>query len=207
MVMTKKEADSFLKAHKEWIGKLFSSSRDLSSYHDKLEEAINTIIDTKKEDNKEIERKFLVINEILSWPLAYDRINQGYLCLDGDMEIRVRLQNIYTKLDITTLGSLTIKFNTKNLVERFEYEYQIPSNEASCLLNNCKYTIVKTRYKIDGFEVDVFRGNNTGLVLAEIELDSTNQKFAKPSWLGEEVTDDVRYRNKNLAIHPYETWK
>lgn len=97
-------------------------------------------------------------------------------------------------------------------VERDEYEYEIPRDEAEALLDTaCGETVEKTRYLIPHggrvWEVDEFRGRNAGLVVAEIELEDAEMPFEKPSWAGDEVSDDPRYLNVNLARHPFGQWQ
>jgi CYTH domain-containing protein len=109
-------------------------------------------------------------------------------------------------------GILTIKGPNLGGV-RLEYEYDIPFNEAQEMLHElCRKPLIeKTRYKIPfkGFiwEVDEFKGENAGLIFAEIELQHEGQEFAKPLWIGKEVTDDSRYYNANLVKNPYSNWK
>ena len=150
----------------------------------------------------EIERKFLVENG--PWQPRAEGVEyrQGYLCTDPERVVRVR-----------TLGeraALTIKGPSRGAV-RAEFEYEIPFAEAVEILAMCdKPPIEKTRYRIphEGFvwEVDIFHGSNEGLVVAEIELEAENQSFAKPAWVGVEVTGDHRYSNSNLYSRPYTTW-
>lgn len=106
-------------------------------------------------------------------------------------------------------GFLTIKMGTTPL-SRLEYEYEIPLKDAEELLSKCEKTIEKTRYIIThvgmNWEVDVFEGENKGLIIAELELESENQEFEKPLWLGMEVTEDTRYLNVNLLKKPISLW-
>ncbi len=151
----------------------------------------------------EIERKFLLANERwrgLGQGLPYC---QGYLCSGVGRTVRVR-----TAAD---RGYLTIKGPTLGF-SRSEYEYRIPLGEARELLDSLcmKPLIEKIRYRIDfaGFiwEIDEFKGENDGLVVAEIELEYAEQEFVMPPWIGQEVTDDPRYRNSSLALNPYRNW-
>ena len=152
----------------------------------------------------EIERKFLVKNN--AWQKGVKGIDyqQGYLSTDSSRTVRVRLEG--------KLGKLTIK-GKKIGISGDEFEYDIPANDAQYLLDNlCKKpTINKTRYKIPFkglvWEVDVFYGQNKGLVIAEVELKSTEQKFKIPKWIGKEVTQDRRFRNANLVANPFSKWK
>jgi CYTH domain-containing protein len=152
----------------------------------------------------EIERKFLIKKDL--WQqVAKDKssyIKQGYLTTDPNLTIRVRLRD--------QQAFLTIKGKTKG-ASRPEYEYEIPKADASELLDNFSTnSIEKTRYEItdDGnlWEVDQFRGDNEGLIVAEIELQDENQKFSLPPWIDIEVTSDARYYNSNLVQNPYKHW-
>jgi adenylate cyclase len=152
----------------------------------------------------EIERKFLVKNN--AWRKGAKGIDyqQGYLSTDSPRTVRVRLEGRF--------GKLTIKGKKKGIAGD-EFEYDIPANDAKYLLRNlCKQPIIqKKRYKIpfEGlvWEVDVFYGQNKGLVIAEVELESIEQNFNIPKWIGKEVTQDRRFRNANLVTHPYPKWK
>jgi len=151
----------------------------------------------------EIERKFLIKND--NWkPLVQkgQAIKQGYLNLDPERTVRVRL--------INQKGFLTIKGKSIN-TSRLEFEYEIPHEEAEELLKlSDKTGIEKTRYELpaDGviWEIDIFQGQNEGLRIAEIELTDENQPFEKPEWLGHEVSLDSRYYNSNLILHPFKKW-
>jgi len=154
---------------------------------------------------KEIERKFLVnFNEIVL-PENGENIKQGYFPIADNVKtvvrIRVKASNAY----------LTIKGENKGAV-RAEYEYAIPVNEAVEMLEDMchKPFIDKTRYEIivDNhiWEIDIFHGENKGLVIAEIELSEESDKFDLPGWVGKEVTNDPRYYNSNLLLNPYRKW-
>jgi len=109
-------------------------------------------------------------------------------------------------------GYLTVKGKTNESgMSRFEWEKEIPFEEAGRLLGLCKAVIDKTRYLVDvgshTFEVDEFYGENEGLLLAEVELSSEDEQFERPDWLGEEVTGDLRYYNSRLLASPYVNWK
>jgi CYTH domain-containing protein len=153
---------------------------------------------------KEIEKKFLILNNDWRHLGTGEPYCQGYLNSEKERTVRVRT--------IGDRGILTIKGPNLGGV-RLEYEYDIPFNEAQEMLHElcCKPLIEKTRYKIPfkGFiwEVDEFKGENAGLIFAEIELQHEGQEFAKPPWIGEEVTDDSRYYNANLVKNPYSNWK
>lgn len=153
---------------------------------------------------KEIERKFLVTSE--DWKTdagAGTAMRQGYLCLEGDRTVRVRLTDDSAKL--------TIK-GARQGISRSEYEYGIPEDDAREMLDSlCRGTpIVKTRYRVEHgghtWEVDVFEAANEGLVLAEVELDSEDETVELPDWAGREVTDDERYYNAFLARQPFGSW-
>ena len=147
---------------------------------------------------KEIERKFLVekaVNEQIKL-LKGDEIKQGYLSVDQNSTIRVRLRN--------QNAFLTIKSKTIGIT-RDEFEYQIPYQDALELMRLCgNRTLEKTRYSYDfhgkTWEIDVFAGRHEGLILAEIELSSENEHFETPDWIKEEVSDTVEYYNSNLSL-------
>jgi len=153
----------------------------------------------------EIERKFLVKGDYKSKSTAFHRFMQGYLSSDSPLIVRVRIadEKAYLTIKSTVNGS---EFT------RYEWEYEIPLKEAEDMLKFCgKSVIEKTRYVVkegkSTFEVDEFHGENSGLTIAEIELESENQSFEKPEWLGEEVTNDIRYYNAYLSKYPYCKWK
>ena len=152
----------------------------------------------------EIERKFLIRND--SWREAAGvgiPIKQGYLVGGKEASVRVRLHGDKANLNIksATLG-----------VRRQEFEYPIPVEEAEIILTTlCQRPIIeKTRYLVvyanKQWEVDVFEGDNAGLIVAELELHDETEKFEHPPWLGEEVSDDPRYYNTCLSQHPYKDW-
>jgi CYTH domain-containing protein len=151
----------------------------------------------------EIERKFLV--DTLKWKEAGagTRIVQGYLSSTKERVVRVRL--------IGDEARLTIKGATEGIV-RPEYEYPIPPQDAREMLDAlCERPFIdKTRHLIDHagrtWEVDVFHGDNEGLVIAEVELEDAEETVELPHWAGKEVSDDHRYSNSNLAKRPYSTW-
>ena len=152
----------------------------------------------------EIERKFLVVDD--SWreeASAGMRYRQGYLATDPRNSVRVRVCG--------DKAWLNIKSATVGIVRR-EYEYEIPSADAHSILEELcvKPLIEKTRFIVahDGraWEVDVFEGDNSGLVVAEIELESVRDEFTLPAWIGEDVSGDVRYYNQRLVEHPYSSW-
>jgi adenylate cyclase len=153
----------------------------------------------------EIERKFLVNKEKwLTLPKPFGvLIRQGYLSTDPERTVRVRIAG--------QESFLTIKGKTQG-ASRSEFEYQIPFDDAKQLFENISVaTISKVRYKIMHhnrlWEVDEFLDDNEGLIVAEIELQSEDEKFEKPGWTEKEVTEDESYFNVNLSIKPYKQWK
>jgi CYTH domain-containing protein len=153
---------------------------------------------------REIERKFLVTSNQyrhLSKGIYYQ---QGYLSTAKERSVRIRIAN--------GKGFLTIKGISKGATRK-EYEYEIPVADAQEILNDLcvKPMIEKYRYTVDhkGFtwEVDEFIGDNEGLVIAEIELNTEDQIFIKPEWIGEEITHDPRFYNINLIANPFSRWK
>ena len=153
--------------------------------------------------SKEIERKFLVIGD--SWrSLAQGtHYRQGYLNSAKERTVRIRT--------INDKAFMTIKGPTVGIT-RMEFEYEIPHNECVEMFTHLaeQPIVEKIRYKIaqDGlvWEIDEFLGVNKGLIVAEVELQSEDQKFEKPEWIGEEVSGDPRYFNSNLVKNPYTTW-
>jgi CYTH domain-containing protein len=150
----------------------------------------------------EIERKFLVIGS--EWRQANGvRYSQGYLNRDKERTVRVRLEG--------EKAFLTVKGLTKG-ASRAEFEYEIPVAHAEYLLRLCDGPILqKVRHVIEYegliWEVDEFLGENEGLIVAEVELEKEDQPFERPSWLGQEVTEDPRYFNSNLCTNPYSKWR
>ncbi len=155
--------------------------------------------------NIEIERKFLVKNlNYKSESFEKKYIKQGYLNSDKNRTVRIRVSN--------NTGFITIKGKSnKNGTSRFEWEKEISATEAEELLLLCEPTIIeKTRYLIKvgyhTFEVDEFAGENSGLVVAEIELNSEDEVFEKPNWLSKEVTGDLKYYNSSISKLPFINW-
>ena len=154
----------------------------------------------------EIERKFLVVSDAYKAE-AFNRIKiiQGFLNTDPERTVRVRIKG--------DKGFLTIKGKSSNDgLERFEWETEISKAVAENLLKLCEPGIIdKIRYEINVenhiFEVDEFFEDNQGLVIAELELNSVDETFKKPNWLGEEVTGTAKYYNAQLSKSPYKTWK
>lgn len=151
----------------------------------------------------EIERKFLVNGDAWRGLGRSSEFRQGYLSAVKERVVRVRAS--------AGGGTLTIKGITVGSA-RLEFEYEIPLAEANEMLDElCEQPIIeKIRHviEVDGttWEVDEFTGVNAGLIVAEVELDEEHAEFARPDWIGEEVTADPRYFNSNLIEHPYTTW-
>jgi len=151
----------------------------------------------------EIERKFRVRDDRWREGVRGVYYRQGYLQAERERTVRVRLAG--------NTGWLTIKGETRG-VTRSEFEYPIPVEDATALLDGLcdQPQIEKYRYRVehDGhvWEIDEFLGDNAGLVVAEIELASADERFSRPPWLGEEVSDDPRYFNANLVRHPWRDW-
>lgn len=152
-------------------------------------------------ENKEIERKFLVEGD--GWQQGdCTIIRQGYLNTDEERTVRVRTAG--------DQGYLTIKGITQGITRD---EYEIPMEEANDMLESLCYKplIEKRRYVVEHggltWEVDSFFGENEGLLIAEVELESEHQDFDKPSWIGQEVSDDARFFNASLLKNPFSTWK
>lgn len=152
----------------------------------------------------EIERKFLVTSDAFKTQASKSKAyRQGYMIGGAAASVRVRISGEDAKLNIksATLG-----------VTRSEYEYDLPMEDAREMLDTlcAKPLVEKVRYYVPigdhTWEVDVFEGDNAGLVVAEVELDSVDQAFVAPEWMGEEVSDDPRYYNSNLGTHPFKDW-
>ena len=154
---------------------------------------------------QEIERKFLVLSDDFKAVAAKSTpITQGYLSSLPERTVRVRIKG--------DKGYITIKgICSASGVSRYEWEKEIPVGEVDELLKICEPGVIdKTRYEVKSglhtFEVDEFYGENQGLVVAEVELSSEEESFNKPSWIGQEVTGDVRYYNSMLMKTPYTKW-
>lgn len=155
---------------------------------------------------QEIERKFLVKSEDFKHKAFKEtRITQGYLSTDPERTVRVRVR--------ADNGYITVKGKSNSSgTTRTEVEERIPIEKAETLLSLCLPGIVdKTRYEVDVdghlWEVDEFHGLNKGLTVAEIELETEDERFEKPSWIGAEVTGDKKYYNSQLSNNPYTTWE
>ena len=154
----------------------------------------------------EIERKFLVKDRSFENEAETSRtIKQGFLSTDPKRTVRIRVEE--------TRGYITVKgISTDGGVSRFEWENPLSKEAAEALFKLClPGKIEKTRHIVTvgshHFEVDVFDGDNQGLIVAEIELSDPEQVFEKPAWLGAEVTGDQKYYNAYLSQHPYKDWK
>ena len=153
----------------------------------------------------ETERKFLVKdNTYKNGATESRRMTQGYICRESGRTVRVRISD--------SMAWLTIKGASNDSgLSRYEWEKEIPVDEARGLMALCREGIIdKTRYIVPfgghDFEVDEFHGDNAGLVMAEIELENESEPFGRPGWLGKEVTGDRRYYNSMLTLHPFSEW-
>jgi len=152
----------------------------------------------------EIERKFLVQGEEWRSQALGTFYAQGYLTTNQGLSVRVRIAG--------ELGYLTIKGPTQGY-SRLEFEYPIPLADAQIMLETlCDRPLVtKTRYRIKDqelvWEIDEFQGDNSGLIIAEVELTQENQVIDLPDWIGVEVSGEPRYYNANLVNYPYSQWK
>lgn len=152
----------------------------------------------------EIERKYAVTGEFKSLSTDCTRIVQGYLCSDGVRTIRVRIRG--------EKGYITIKGKSLHGgLARFEWEKEIPCKEAEQLLTLCDGAVIdKHRFLVPyaghTFEIDEFHGDNEGLVIAEVELQSENEQVVLPPFVGREHTGESRYYNACLRKHPYKDW-
>lgn len=152
----------------------------------------------------EIERKFLLIGD--SWRSQVigepKRLSQGYLCADSEKSVRVRIAGDY--------ATLTVK-GSRNGISRLEMQYTIPVADAERMLALCIPPLIdKTRHIVMHagmkWEVDIFHGENEGLRVAEVELESEDQSISIPDWAGEEVSHDPRYYNSQLVKEPFSRW-
>ncbi|MBE6340596.1 MAG: CYTH domain-containing protein [Bacteroidales bacterium] len=155
--------------------------------------------------NIEIERKFLVNGDFMPYVTKKIHIVQGYLNSDPKRTVRVRIKD--------DKGFITIKgIGNETGATRFEWEKEIAVEDAKELIKLCESGVIdKVRHLVPSgshtIEVDVFYGENEGLVMAEIELASEDEDYIRPEWLGCEVTNDKRYYNSYLSKHPYTQWK
>jgi adenylate cyclase len=152
---------------------------------------------------QEIERKFLVKGEAWRELVPGELFCQGYLSTVKERTVRVRIYNAQ--------ATLTIKSITDG-ISRSEFEYPIPLADAEFMLQHLaeQPVISKYRYRIPidnvVWEIDEFLGANLGLIIAELELQTSDQPFSLPEWVDKEVSYDPRYYNNNLVKHPYNTW-
>ena len=152
---------------------------------------------------REIERKFLLKSDTWRSPVRESRaMRQGYLASGARLSVRVRVAGDEGWLNIKAGGLVA---------SRHEYEYPIPLEEARELLALAEGPLIeKTRHFVEHggmtWEIDEFHGENEGLVVAELELDREDEPFARPPWLGVEVTQLRRYYNVCLVTHPYRAW-
>ncbi len=152
---------------------------------------------------QEIERKYLLKNE--DWrqlPAHVWHMQQGYLSKQGNT-VRIRIAN--------DKAFLTVKSKSKGL-SRLEFEYEVPVADAQHMMLICITPVVEKfrhciNYEGHVWEVDEFKGENEGLVVAEVEMRSEDEAVSIPTWIGSDVSDDKRYRNSRLAICPFKSWK
>jgi len=153
----------------------------------------------------EIERKFLVSGPFKPFATKKTYYRQGYISGNRGCTVRIRIAG--------DKGYITIKGpGSASGMSRFEWEKEIKIDEAKDLLQFCKSGIIeKIRYIIPSgkhfYEVDEFLGDNDGLIVAEIELESEDESFIKPPWLGKEVTGIKKYHNSSLSVNPYTHWQ
>lgn len=152
----------------------------------------------------EIERKFLVADDSWRDQVTHSQVfKQGYLASNEKSSVRVRIAGAHAWLNLkgATLGQ-----------SRLEFEYEIPVEDAEQILENLcdRPYIEKTRYYVEHaghtWEIDEFAGDNAGLIMAEVELNSENERISLPTWIGKEVTEDPRYYNACLVKQPFNTW-
>jgi adenylate cyclase len=154
---------------------------------------------------KEIERKFLVTGDFRPFIKSETRIKQGYLSSVPERIVRIRIRDRKGYITIKGIANVTG-------VSRFEWEKEIPLQEANELMQLCEPGMIdKTRYIVPeqsglNFEIDEFYGDNEGLLIAEIELPAENHTFEKPDWLGKDVTNEPVYYNSSLKNNPYKNW-
>jgi len=153
----------------------------------------------------EIERKFLVKSDFKTFVTLHNEIVQGYLSSVPERNVRIRIKGKKGYITIKGIGS-------KTGMSRFEWEKEIPVEEAKELIKICETGVIeKIRYLVPvgkhTFEIDEFHGENEGLLIAEIELQSEEEFFEKPDWLGAEVTGDKKYYNASLAKNPFKNWQ
>lgn len=155
-------------------------------------------------DYLEIERKFLVLSTSWKSHARAQKISQGYIINDKKIVVRTRQKG--------EASYLTIKADQGDALTRLEFEYEIPNADCAQMLKLlCGDVLEKTRYLVDigshTWEIDEFHGDNAGLIMAEIELESVDQAFEKPDWVGPEVSHDPRFFNAYLAKKPFSSWR
>ena len=153
---------------------------------------------------QEIERKFLVTGSFKEMVTKSTRIVQGYLSSVPERTVRVRIKGDKGYVTVKGIGSASG-------ASRFEWETEITTTDAEQMLGICEPGVIdKIRHLVvvgaHTYEVDEFHGENEGLTVAEIELSAEDEAFLKPSWLGAEVTGDVKYYNSMLMKHPFTKW-
>ncbi|MCC3860284.1 CYTH domain-containing protein [Pseudemcibacter aquimaris] len=151
----------------------------------------------------EIERKFLITKRPPYPPDEIFNIRQGYVARDSGNTVRIREKN----------GKFILNIKTPRLDHggRHELEYEIPADEGEHLFDSIAHDpILKTReiYEIDGlkWELDIFEGENSGLMVAEVELQSADQDINIPDWIGPDVTQYGNFYNATIAYHPFKDW-
>ncbi|HNX79158.1 MAG TPA: CYTH domain-containing protein [Prolixibacteraceae bacterium] len=154
---------------------------------------------------QEIERKFLVKSDQFKAEASKStRITQGYLSSVPERTVRVRIKGDHGYITVKGIGS-------GSGASRYEWEKEIPVAEVDELLKICEPGVIdKTRFEVKmgnhTFEVDEFYGENSGLIVAEVELSAEDEAFGKPEWLGQEVTGDPKYFNSMLMKNPFSRW-
>ena len=156
----------------------------------------------------EIERKYLVTSDAWRANSRREDLRQGYISRQPGRSVRVRTQ---FNDEGDGKAFLTLK-GSRQGITRPEFEYEISISDAIYMLNQMceKPVIEKTRHFVDyeglTWEVDEFRGENAGLIVAEVELERADQPIVLPPWIGKEVTNDNRYYNSQLVQNPYKLW-
>ncbi len=154
---------------------------------------------------QEIERKFLVLDDSFKREaFSKSHILQGYICSGHGRTVRIRIRD--ERAYITIKGP-----STNGGLSRYEFEQEVPMEDAQQLMKLCEPGIIdKTRWLVKSgihtFEVDEFHGDNDGLIVAEVELNTEDEPYEKPHFIGEQVTGDRKYYNSHLRIHPYCLW-
>lgn len=152
----------------------------------------------------EIERKFLVKGDFRPFVSGFYLIKQGYICRSKSKSVRIRIRNDQAFLTIKGASS-------DNGLSRYEFEQPVTVAEANELFKLCEPGMIEKErfivpYQGHNWEVDLFLGENKGLIIAEIELSAADETFYTPEWVGEEVTGQQKYYNSMLTLHPYNQW-